>query len=170
MQLTGGQAMARQLALEGVEVIFGLPGVQLDYAVDGLAREAPDIRFLVTRHEQATTYMADGYARATGKVGVAMVVPGPGVLNALAGLATAYASGSPVLLITGQAPSAFIGEGRGVLHEIPDQSAILRTLTKWTGIAKRPEDVPGVLREAFAQLASGRPRPVAVELPPDVLA
>ena len=170
MELTGGQAMARQLALEGVEVVFGLPGVQLDYAVDGLASKAPEIRFIATRHEQATTYMADGYSRASGKPGVAMVVPGPGVLNSLAGIATAWASGSRVLLIAAQIPSPLIGQTRGVLHEIPDQTAVLRTLTKWTGLASRPEDVPGVVREGFAQLTSGRPRPVAVELPPDVLA
>jgi acetolactate synthase-1/2/3 large subunit len=170
VELTGGQAMARQLALEGVEVVFGLPGVQLDYAVDGLASKAPEIRFIATRHEQATTYMADGYSRASGKPGVAMVVPGPGVLNSLAGIATAWASGSRVLLIAAQIPSPLIGQTRGVLHEIPDQTAVLRTLTKWTGLASRPEDVPGVVREGFAQLTSGRPRPVAVELPPDVLA
>lgn len=169
MRITGGQAMARQLVAEGVEVIFGLPGVQLDWGLDGLARDAPSIRFITTRHEQATTYMADGYSRASGKVGVAMVVPGPGVLNSLSGLATAYACNSRVLLIAGQVPGPFIGEGRGVLHEIPDQTAILRTLTKWTGRAGKPEEVPGLLREAFRQLWTGRPRPVAVELPPDVL-
>ncbi|MBO0702994.1 MAG: hypothetical protein J2P38_08680, partial [Candidatus Dormibacteraeota bacterium] len=168
-RITGGQAMARQLVAEGVEVIFGLPGVQLDWGVDGLARDASSVRFITTRHEQATTYMADGYSRASGKVGVAMVVPGPGVLNCLSGLATAYACNSRVLLIAGQIPGPFIGEGRGVLHEIPDQTAILRTLTKWTGRATAPEEVPGLLREAFRQLWSGRPRPVAVELPPDVL-
>ncbi len=169
MQITGGQAMARQLVAEGVEVIFGLPGVQLDWGIDGLARDGASIRFITTRHEQATTYMADGYARASGKVGVAMVVPGPGVLNSLAGLATAYACNSRVLLIAGQIASDQIGEGRGVLHEIPDQTAILRSLTKWTGRARTPAEVPGVLREAFRQLGSGRPRPVAVEFPPDVL-
>ncbi len=169
MQITGGQAMARQLVAEGVEVIFGLPGVQLDWGVDGLARDAPSIRFITTRHEQATTYMADGYSRVSGKVGVAMVVPGPGILNSLAGMATAYACNSRVLLIAGQIASPLIGEGRGVLHEIPDQTAILRTLTKWTGRARTAAEVPGVLREAFRQLGSGRPRPVAVELPPDVL-
>ncbi|MGH7912245.1 MAG: thiamine pyrophosphate-dependent enzyme [Candidatus Dormibacteraceae bacterium] len=169
MQLTGGQAMARQLVAEGVGVVFGLPGVQLDWAVDGLASDGQGIRFIATRHEQGTTYMADGYSRASGRPGVAMVVPGPGVLNAMAGLATAYACNSRVLLIAAQVPGPFIGEGRGVLHEIPDQTAILRTLTKWTGRATRPEEVTGLLREAFRQLSSGRPRPVAVELPPDVL-
>lgn len=169
MQITGGQAMARQLVAEGVEVIFGLPGVQLDWGIDGLARDGGPIRFITTRHEQAATYMADGYSRTSGKVGVAMVVPGPGVLNSLAGLATAYACNSRVLLIAGQLPSPLIGQGRGVLHEIPDQTAILRSLTKWTARARSAADVPGVLREAFRQLGGGRPRPVAVELPPDVL-
>jgi acetolactate synthase-1/2/3 large subunit len=170
MRMTGGQAMAGQLVREGVEVVFGVPGVQLDDGVDGLATAAPQIRFVVTRHEQATTYMADGYARLAGRPGVALAVPGPGMLNALSGLATAYACSSPVLFLVGQVPSHMIGEGRGFLHEIPNQSAILHGLTKWSGMAGSPEEVPGLLREAFAQLESGRPRPVAVEIPPDVLA
>jgi acetolactate synthase I/II/III large subunit len=170
MRMTGGQAMAGQLVREGVDVVFGVPGVQLDDGVDGLATAAPQIRFVTARHEQATTYMADGYARVAGKPGVAMVVPGPGMLNALSGLATAYACSSPVLALVGQVPSGMIGEGRGVLHEIPNQSAILHGLTKWSGLARSPEEIPGLIREAFAQMASGRPRPVAVEIPPDVLA
>jgi acetolactate synthase-1/2/3 large subunit len=92
------------------------------------------------------------------------------MLNALAGLATAYACSSRVLFLVGQIPSHMIGEGRGFLHEIPNQSSILHGLTKWSGMAGSPEEVPGLLREAFAQLESGRPRPVAVEIPPDVLA
>src|SRR5690349_1588473 len=95
-RLTGGQALAKQLVREGVRQIFGVPGVQLDYAIDGLAREADHIRYWNTRHEQATSYMADGYARASGGIGVCMVVPGPGLLNALAGVATAYACSSRV--------------------------------------------------------------------------
>ena len=170
MRLRGGQALARQLALEGVGVVFGVPGVHLHFAVDGLATDAPGIRFLATRHEQTATYMADGYARATSRPGVAMVVPGPGVLNAGAGLATAYACSSRVLLLAGQVPTHLLGEGRGFLHEIPEQTQLLRSLTKWSALARAPEEVPRLLREAFRQLMTGRPRPVAVELPPDVLA
>jgi acetolactate synthase-1/2/3 large subunit len=165
---TGGQALVEQLRREGVEIVFGIPGVQLDWAVDALC-DAPDIRFIVPRHEQATSYMADGFARTTGKEGVCMVVPGPGMLNALAGLATSWACNARVLFIAGQIPSPTIGKGFGMLHEIADQSGILKSLTKWHGIARTPSEIPALVHEAFAQLRSGRPRPVAIELPPDVL-
>src|SRR3984893_1024055 len=99
MQLTGGQALARQLVLEGITDLFGVPGVQLDWAVDGLREVSNRIRYVVTRHEQAAYYMADGYARTTGRVGTCMVVPGPGLLNAMSGLATAYSSNLRVLSI-----------------------------------------------------------------------
>src|SRR5699024_10954241 len=131
---------------------------------------ADRIEFVCARNEQATTYMADGYARSTGQVGVAMVVPGPGVLNALSGMATAYSANSPVLLIAGQINSKAIGRGLGALHEIPDQTGMLERITKWSGIAKSASEVPGLVAEAFRQLRTGRPRPVAIELPPDVLA
>jgi len=167
--MTGGEALARQLAAEGVSQVFGLPGVQLDYALDGLATLAGRVRFLSTRHEQAAAYMADGYARSSGEPGVFMVVPGPGLLNAAAGLATAYACSSPVLCICGQVPSWAIGRGYGMLHEIPDQTGILRALTKWAGFASAPGQIPGLVHEAFRQMRSGRPRPVAIEVPPDVL-
>src|SRR5215469_4420794 len=125
MEMTGGQALARQLVAEGVKDLFGIPGVQLDWATDALNDVARDIRYIVPRHEQAASYMADGYARTTGRPGVCMVVPGPGLLNALAGVATAYACSSPVLCISGQIPSATIGKGWGLLHEVNDQSAML---------------------------------------------
>ncbi len=169
MQMTGGDALAQQLVREGVEQIFGVPGVQLDYAIDGLARVQDRIKYWNTRHEQATSYMADGYSRSTGRPGVCMVVPGPGLLNALAGVATAYACSSRVLCIAGQIPSNAIGRGLGLLHEIPDQSGILSRLTKWSACARSPEEIPGLVREAMRQLRSGRPRPVGLEVPPDVL-
>ncbi len=169
MEMTGGEALARQLAAEGVREIFGVPGVQLDYAMDGLARGAPGLTFRNTRHEQAASYMADGYARATGAVGVCMVVPGPGLLNALAGLATAYACSSPVLCIAAQIPRGAIGRGYGLLHEIPEQGRILGALTKWSGLADAPAAIPGLVRAAFDQLQSGRPQPVGLEIPTDVL-
>lgn len=99
-----------------------------------------------------------------------MVVPGPGVLNAAAGLATAYACSSPVLLIAGQIPSRQIGKGLGLLHEIPNQAEVLAGLTKWSARATRPAEIPALVRHAFAMLRSGRPQPVALEIPPDVLA
>lgn len=169
MELTGGQALARQLVTEGITDIFGIPGVQLDFAMDGLTEVRDQLTFRNTRHEQATTYMADGFARSSGQVGVSMVVPGPGVLNALAGLSTAWACSSPVLLLAGQIPLAAIGLGRGLLHEIPDQSGVIAGLTKWSAVALSAAEVPGLVHEAMTQLRSGRPQPVALELPPDVL-
>jgi acetolactate synthase-1/2/3 large subunit len=167
--LTGGQALVQSLKREGVRTIFGLPGTQLDYAFDALYEEREAIRVVHTRHEQAAAYMADGYARSTGQVGVYLVVPGPGVLNTTASLSTSFANNTPVLCITGQIQSEYIGMGRGLLHEIDDQLGVLRHLTKWTARARTPGDVPFVVHEAFRQLRSGRSRPVAIEIPPDVL-
>ena len=167
--MTGGQALVESLLREGVNTIFGLPGVQLDYAFDALYGARDRIKVVHTRHEQATCYMADGYARTTGEVGTFIVVPGPGVLNAAGALSTAYSVNSPVLCITGQIQSDLIGIGRGVLHEIDDQLGMLRHVTKWNARATTPNEVPLVVHEAFRQLRSGRPRPVQIEIPPDVL-
>jgi acetolactate synthase-1/2/3 large subunit len=169
MVMTGGQALVEQLRREGVEIVFGIPGVQLDWAVDALCAASNHIKYMVPRHEQATSYMADGYARSTGKEGVCMVVPGPGMLNALSGLATAWACNSRVLFLAGQIPSDTIGKGYGMLHEIADQSGILKSLTKWHGLARTPGEIPGLVHQAFVELRSGRPRPVALEIPQDVL-
>ena len=103
-QMTGAQALTRSLLREGVEVVFALPGVQIMEAFNALYDE-PSLRLVLVRHEQSAAYMADGYARTTGKPGVAMVVPGPGALNATAALGTAFASSSPVMLISGQIES-----------------------------------------------------------------
>ena len=166
--VTGGYSMARQLAEEGVTHIFGIPGVQLDYATNGLSAFRNQITFINARHEHTTTYAADGYARSTGRVGVALVVPGPGVLNAGAGLVTALSCSSKVLLIAGQIPTRGIGQGLGLLHEIPDQSGILAKLCRGSTLTTDPGQVAGALHGAFVQLANG-PGPVAVEIPPDVL-
>jgi acetolactate synthase-1/2/3 large subunit len=168
-RMTGGQALVESLKREGVDTVFGLPGIQLDWAFDALYAERDSIQVVHTRHEQATAYMADGYARTTGKVGTFIVVPGPGVLNAAGALATAYAVNSPVLCITGQIQSDLIDQGRGVLHEIDDQLGMLRHVTKWNARAMTPNEVPLVVHEAFRQLRSGRPRPVEIEIPPDIL-
>jgi acetolactate synthase-1/2/3 large subunit len=167
-RLTGGEALAKQLAREGVRVVFGLPGVQLYGAIAGL-RDEPSITFITARHEQATTYMADGYARAGGGIGAALVVPGPGLLNAAAGLSTAYSASSPVLMIAGQVPRRNIGRDVGVLHEVNDQMEAMAGVTKWRRRVLEVGDVAGAVRAAVRQLKSGRPRPVHIELPPDVL-
>ena len=168
--VTGAQALVQQLVAEGVDTIFALPGVQIMAAFDALHEYQDDIRLVHVRHEQATTYMADGYAKVTGKVGVAMAVPGPGAINAGAGLGTAYASSSPVLLISGQIDSQSLGRREGQLHEVEDQLDVFRPLTKWVHRVTRVEEIPGAVHEAFRHLKTGRPRPVELEIPPDTLA
>ncbi len=160
--------MARQLVEEGVTHIFGIPGVQLDHATNGLAAYRDQLTFINARHEHTTTYAADGYSRSTGKIGVALVVPGPGVLNAGAGLVTALACSSKVLLLAGQIPSSGIGQGLGLLHEIPNQSGLLETLCRSSVLTSDPGQIASALHGAMVQLQNG-PGPVAVEIPPDVL-
>ncbi len=167
---TGAEILVDALVQVGTDTIFGLPGLQLDYIFDALYGRQREIRVIHTRHEQATAYMAFGYAQATGKVGTCLVVPGPGVLNATAALSTAYACNAPVLCITGQVPSAFIGSGLGFLHEIPNQTGLLASVSKWQGRIGSAEDGPAVVHEAFHQLNSGRRRPVVLEIPPDIAA
>ena len=164
--MSGGEALVKSLVREGVEVVFGIPGIQM-YGIVAALRDEPGIRMVTTRHEQATTYMADGYARASGKPGVALVVPGAGLYNAASGLTNAYSRSSPVLLIAGQIPRAAIGKGIGAVHEVVDQPGTVRSVTKWQRMALRPREVPDAVFEAFRQMRSGRPRPVLIEIPPD---
>lgn len=167
-KMSGGEALVRTLVREGVEVIFGLPGVQM-YGIITAIRDTPGIRMITARHEGTTTYMADGYARAGNRVGVALVVPGPGVYNAGGGMSTAFSASSPVLLIAGQIPRDIIGKNTGGLHEINDQLEAITPVTKWRKRVLWPSDVSGAVHEAFRQLKTGRPRPVHVELPPDAM-
>ena len=126
----GGTALVEQLAREGVEVVFGLPGVHLMTVLDAFHERAGTIRFVTTRHEQATGFMADGYARVTGRPGTTLVVPGPGIYNAGTGIATAYAASSPVLQLAGQVDLAGIGLGNSLAHEVHDQLDLVRPITK----------------------------------------
>src|SRR5256885_9185066 len=128
------------------------------------------MRVIQPRQERAAAYMAFGYARASGRVGTYAVVPGPGLLNTTAALATAYATNTPVLCISGQIPSTLIGRGFGLLHEIPDQLAVLKGLTKWAERIGHPSETGKLVNRAFRQLADGRPRPVALEMPLDIMA
>lgn len=169
-QMTGGAAIVEALIANGVDTVFGLPGAQMYAFFDALQQRSDAIRTFGARHEQACAYMAFGYARTTGRPGVYSVVPGPGMLNTTAALSTALGCNAPVLCITGQVPSAFIGRGRGHLHELPDQLATLRTVTKWAQRIERVEDTGAILAEAFRQMLSGRPGPVAVEMAWDVMA
>src|SRR6195256_6570245 len=167
-QSTGGEAIVDGLVAHGVDTVFGLPGAQIYGLFD--AFQQAQLKVIGARHEQACGYMAFGYARSTGRPGVFAVVPGPGILNTSAALCTAHGCCAPVLCITGQVPSAFLGRGRGHLHELPDQLATLRSLTKWAARIERPADAPEVINEAFRQMLSGRPGAVAVEMAWDTMA
>ena len=167
-RMTGGDAIVDSLLRHGVDTIFGLPGVQMYGLFDAFARNANRLRVLNARHEQTTAYMALGYAQSTGKPSAFTVVPGPGVMNTMGALTTAWGVNAPVLCITGQVPSAMIGRGRGALHEMPDQLATLKTLLKFAERIEHPTEAPQVMARAFQAMVSGRPGPVAVEMPWDM--
>ena len=151
----------------GVDTLYCLPGVQNDDFFDALV-DARDIRPVVTRHEQGAAYMALGAAQATGRPAALCVVPGPGMLNAAAGLTSAYWGNARVLALIGAVPSVWRGRSTGILHDLPDPSAVLRQLTKHTDYIGRGIDAVGVWQQAVDELVSGAPRPVAVEVPVDV--
>jgi len=167
--VNGAQAMFQQLVMEGVTDIFSLPGAQIMAAFDVLHDMQDQLNLIHTRHEQATTYMADGYAKVSGKPGVAMVVPGPGALNATAGLGTAYASSNPVLLISGQIPSTLLGKDTGQLHEVSEQLDVFEPITKWNHRISDISEVSSSVHEAFRQMTTGKPGPVELEIAPDIL-
>ncbi|WP_217356196.1 thiamine pyrophosphate-dependent enzyme [Ruegeria arenilitoris] len=169
-RMTGGEAAVLSLHNLGVETVFGLPGVQNDWLYNAFYDHRDKFRIIHTRHEQGAAYMALGSALATGETSVFNVVPGPGILNASAALSTAYATNAKVMCLTGQIPSHKIDRGMGDLHEINDQLGILKRLTKWAERASSPAEIPGRIKEAFAQTGFGRPRPTALEIPMDVLA
>jgi acetolactate synthase-1/2/3 large subunit len=130
VKMSGGEALAKSLVKEGVEVVFGIPGIQI-YGIVAAIRDEPGLGMVTTRHEQAASYMADGYSRASGKPGVALVVPGVGLYNAASGLATAYARSSPVLCVAGQIPRHQMGKNLGAVHEISNQPEVVCPVTKW---------------------------------------
>jgi acetolactate synthase-1/2/3 large subunit len=164
--ISGGEAIVNGLVAHGVDTVFGLPGAQIYGLFD--AFHQAQLKVIGARHEQACGYMAFGYARSSGRPGVFSVVPGPGVLNAGAAMLTAFGSNEPVLCLTGQVPSAFIGQGRGHLHEMPDQLATLRTFVKWAERIEYPDIAPAMVSRAFQEMLSGRRGPVALEMPWDV--
>jgi len=164
--LTGGEAIVSGLVAHGVDTVFGLPGAQVYGLFD--AFHQAQLKVIGARHEQACGYMAFGYARSSGKPGVFSVVPGPGVLNASAALLTAFGCNEPVLCVTGQVPTPFLGKGRGHLHEMPDQLATLRTYVKWAERIEYPANAPTIVARAFQEMTSGRRGPASVEMPWDV--
>ena len=167
-RMTGGDAIVDSLLRHGIDTIFGLPGVQMYGLFDAFARNANRLKVINARHEQTTAYMALGYAQSTGKPSAFTVVPGPGVMNTMGALTTAWGVNAPVMCITGQVPSAMIGRGRGQLHEMPDQLATLKTLLKFAERIEHPTEAPQVMARAFQAMTSGRPGPVAVEMPWDM--
>ena len=168
-QMSGGDAVIGALLAHGIKTIYCLPGIQNDHLFNAMFDVGDALEVVHARHEQGSAYMALGAALATGKPQVFSVVPGPGFLNASTALATAYSTGAPVLALIGQIPSKFIGRGHGLLHEIPGQLNILKTLTKWAERIEAPQDAPAKVHEAFRQLRTGRPRPVGLEIAPDIL-
>jgi acetolactate synthase I/II/III large subunit len=164
--MTGGEAIVSGLVAHGIDTVFGLPGAQIYGLFD--AFHQAQLRVIGARHEQACGYMAYGYARSSGKVGVFSVVPGPGVLNAGAAMLTAFGSNEPVLCLTGQVPMAFLGKGRGHLHEMPDQLATLKTFVKWADRVEYPAGAPTAVSRAFQEMLSGRRGPASLEMPWDV--
>src|SRR3954470_4148036 len=163
---TGGEAIVGGLVAHGVDTVFGLPGAQIYGLFD--AFQQAQLKVIGARHEQACGYMAYGYARSTGRPGVFSVVPGPGVLTAGAALLTAHGANEPVLCLTGQVPTQFLGKGRGHLHEMPDQLATLRSFVKWAERIEYPDAAPALVSRAFQEMLSGRRGPVALEMPWDV--
>jgi acetolactate synthase I/II/III large subunit len=168
-EMTGGEAIVQSLVANNVDTVFGMPGVQVYDLFDAFGRHRDEIRTISVRNEQGAGYMAMGYAKSSGRVGTYCVVPGPGVLNTAAALSSAYSAHAPVLCITGQIPANGIGMGLGHLHELPDQLATLKTLTKWAERIDHPSQAPSLIGEAFEKLTTGRVRPVALEMPWDAM-
>lgn len=167
-RLTGGQAVVKALAAEGVEVVFGIPGVHNLDIYDALIDE-PGLKHIVVRHEQAASFMGDGYARATGKPGVLLLITGPGLTNALTGIGQAYSDSSPLLVISSQTESSLADKERGTLHELRDQLGVVRPVTLWNRRINRVADIAPTINEAMDCLRRGRPRPIHLEIPTDVL-
>ncbi|MDQ3695052.1 MAG: thiamine pyrophosphate-binding protein [Chloroflexota bacterium] len=166
-RVSGGQAVVRALVAHGVDTIFGIPGVHTLALYDALV-DAP-IRHVLGRHEQGVGFMADGYARASGRPGVASVITGPGVTNIATAVGEAYTDSSPVLVIASGEDQRWAGQMRGNIHDIRDQTAVIRPLVNWAGRATEVSKIPGLIDDAFGRMASHRPRPAYLEIPRDVL-
>ena len=164
------EVVVESIIASGIDTLYCLPGVQNDPLFDVLWHNQNKLRVIHSRHEQGAAYMAMGAALATGKPQACCLVPGVGFLNAAAALATAYSTNAPVLTLLAHIPLNQIGRGYGALHEVVDQTPILRTMTKYAVRIDTPADAPHMMQAALTELASGRPRPVGVEVPTDVWA
>lgn len=163
-----GEAAIALLEAYGVDTVFGIPGVHTLDLYRGLGRSR--IRHVLTRHEQGAGFMADGYARVSGRPGVCVLITGPGVTNAATPMGQAYSDSVPMLVLSSENPTTDLGQGRGRLHEITSQQAVTAPLTALSATARRAEEIPGLIHQAFAVLASRRPRPVHIAIPRDILA
>lgn len=172
MSITCGEATMRLLARYGVTTVFGIPGVHTLDLCRGLSDQSGNdkIRHVQTRNEQGAAFMAEGWARCTNEVGVAVVISGPGVTNASTALGQCYADSLPILLISAEPPSQSIGKGWGLLHEISEQRRVTEPLCALSATAASANDVPYLIARAFTIFASQRPRPVHISIPLDVQA
>ena len=167
-RLTGGQAVIAALRAHGVDTIFGIPGVHTLPLYDAMLDE-PGLRHVLARHEQGAGFMADGYARISGKEGVVSVITGPGVTNVATPVADAYADAVPLLVIASSLPRASRGRRRGELHETKNQFGVMDALAGWTRAVEYIEEIPDAIRDAFRAMRMGRPRGAYIEIPLDLL-
>lgn len=168
-RVRGGAAIVQALEANGVETVFGIPGVH-NLDIYDVLFERPTMTNILARHEQGAGFMADGYYRATGRPGVALIVTGPGVTNVATAVGEAFADSSNMLVIATNLERKYIDKLEGNLHEITDQMSVMRPLVKWSHRVMDAGDLPAAVNEAFRQLATGRPRPVYLEVPIDVMA
>jgi acetolactate synthase I/II/III large subunit len=164
---TVGEALISLLEAHGVDTVFGIPGVHTVELYRGLARSK--IRHVTPRHEQGAGFMADGYARVTGRPGVAFVITGPGLTNTITAMGQARADSIPMLVISGVNASPTLGKGLGFLHELPDQRGMMEKVALFSQRIEHGHELPEVLARAFALFASVRPGPVHIEIPTDVM-
>ncbi len=167
-RMKGGHAVVATLEANGVETVFGIPGVHTLDIYDALYDSR--IRHILARHEQGAGFMADGYARATGKPGVAIIITGPGLTNVSTPVGQAYTDSSPVLIISAEVERENAARMRGNLHDLHDQLGLMSHLTKWNTQVNDVTEIPWAINEALRQMRTGRPRPTHVQVPIDVLA
>ncbi|MBI3456346.1 MAG: thiamine pyrophosphate-binding protein [Candidatus Rokubacteria bacterium] len=165
---TGGEWVVAALRAEGVRHVFGIPGIHNLAIYDALLRQT-EITHVLARHEQGAAFMAEGYARASGRPGVVLVTSGPGATNALTPLVEAHASSQPILLLMSDIPAALIGRGLGALHEVPNQIDCFRPVCRWAETIWAAREIPGAVQGAFHLFRTGRPGPIALSLPTDLL-
>ena len=165
---TGGEWVVEVLRAQGVRHVFGLPGVHNLAIYDALIRQR-DIAHILSRHEQGAGFMADGYARSSGRPGVVIVTTGPGATNVLTPLVESFADGQPVLVLMSDIPSALIGKGLGALHEVSNQIDCFKPVCSWAETIYDAREIPAAVERAFHLFRTGRQRPIALSLPTDLL-